>query len=85
MKLYGAPYSRAGRCVWMLEELGTPYENIPLSPRSGETRSPENLKRNPNGHVPVLEDGSLVLWESLAINLYLAEKHGGGGVVGQAR
>lgn len=75
MKLYGAPYSRAGRCVWMLEELGVPYEHIPLSPRTGETRAPDMLARNPNGHVPVLDDGGYLIWESMAVNLYLAEKH----------
>ncbi len=41
------------------------------------TRSPEFLKVNPNGHVPSIEDDGLVLHESLAINLYLAKKHGG--------
>lgn len=75
MKLYGAPYSRAGRCVWMLEEIGKPYENIPTNPRSGETRSPQMLELNPNGHVPVLDDDGYIIWESMAVNLYLAEKH----------
>ena len=41
------------------------------------TKSPSFLKVNPNGHVPTIEDGGLVLHESLAINLYLAKKHGG--------
>lgn len=76
MKLYGAAYSRAGRCIWMLEEIGQPYELDPVDPRSGRTRSPEMLKLNPNGHVPVLEDDGYVIWESLAINQYLAEKTG---------
>lgn len=75
MKLYGAAYSRAGRCIWMLEETGQPYEHVGTSPR-GETRTPEMLKLNPNGHVPVLDDSGYVIWESLAINQYLAEKTG---------
>jgi glutathione S-transferase len=75
MKLYGAAYSRAGRCVWMLEEIGKPYENVPTSPRSGETRAPAMLTLNPNGHVPVLDDDGYIIWESMAVNLYLAEKH----------
>ena len=76
MKLYGAAYSRAGRCIWMLEEIGQAYEHIGTSPR-GETRTPQMLKLNPNGHVPVLDDNGYVIWESLAINLYLAKKHPG--------
>jgi glutathione S-transferase len=60
----------------MLEEIGQPYELDPVDPRSGRTRSPEMLKLNPNGHVPVLEDDGYVIWESLAINQYLAEKTG---------
>jgi len=75
--LYGVPRSRAMRALWMLEELGVPYENVPTS-FIGETRTPEFLKLNPNGHIPVLRDGDLVVWESLAINLYLARKYDGG-------
>lgn len=75
MKLYGAAYSRAGRCIWMLEEIGQPYDHVGTSPR-GETRTPQMLKLNPNGHVPVLDDNGYVIWESLAINQYLAEKTG---------
>ncbi len=73
--LYGIPRSRAMRPLWMLEELGIPYENVKTS-FIGETRTPEFLKLNPNGHIPVLRDGDLVLCESLAINLYLARKYG---------
>jgi len=74
IKLYGIPLSRAIRPLWMLEELGVPYDNIKVS-FVNETRTPEFLRLNPNGHIPVLQDGSLTLWESLAINLYLARKH----------
>jgi glutathione S-transferase len=74
IKLYGMPRSRAMRPLWMLEELGVPYENVPVG-LDGETRKPEFLRLNPNGHIPVLQDGDLVLWESLAINLYLARKY----------
>jgi glutathione S-transferase len=73
--LYGTSQSRAARSIWALEELGVKYDHVPTS-FGGETRTPDHLKRNPNGHVPVLEDGGHHFWESMAINLYLAEKYG---------
>jgi len=73
-KLYGVPGSRAMRSLWMLEELGLPYENVKVDFIKG-TKQADFLKLNPNGHIPVLEDDDLVLWESLAINLYLARKY----------
>ena len=75
IKLYGAPFTRAGRAVWMLEETGQPYELISKNPQTGETRSDEMLALNPNGHVPVLDDNGTVIWESMAVNLYLADKY----------
>ena len=75
--LYGIAASRASRNLWLLEELQTPYHRNALSYKNGGSHTPEYLAINPNGHVPVLVDGELVIWESLAINLYLAEKHGG--------
>ena len=77
IKLYGVPRSRTMRPLWMLEELGVPYENVKVS-FVDETRKPDFLRLNPNGHIPVLQDGDLVIWESMAINLYLARKHGKG-------
>jgi glutathione S-transferase len=73
IKLYGVPGSRAMRSLWMLEELGVPYENIKTQ-FATDSRQPEYLKINPNGRVPALQDGDVTLWESLAINLYLARK-----------
>ncbi len=75
IKLYGVPMSRAARPLWMLEELGVPYENVPTHFATGDTRKPEYLALNPNGHIPTLQDGELVLWESMAINLYLARRY----------
>ena len=72
--LYGTSQSRAPRSLWALEELGVKYNHVPTG--VPETRTPEHLKRNPNGHIPVLEDGGHHFWESMAINLYLAEKYG---------
>ena len=74
--VYGVPRSRALRCLWMLEELGVPYqhEKTPFGPSGSRTK--EFMCINPNGHIPALTDGDLTLWESLAINLYLARKYG---------
>ena len=75
--LYGSLHSRANRCAWMLRELGVEFVVEPTDFQSGATKTPEFLKINPNGRVPVLDDGGLLLFESLAINLYLARKFGG--------
>ncbi len=77
LKIHGIGVSRAARPLWLLEELGVPYEHVSQSYRDGATRTPEFLALNPNGHVPVLEDDGVVVWESMAINLYLARKVGG--------
>ena len=58
----------------MLEELGLVYERVPVRPYA-ETRSAEYLSINPNGHIPSLDDDGFVLWESLTINMYLAETY----------
>src|SRR5271154_2725991 len=70
--LYGSSRSRAGRSLWALEEVGVKFEHVLVD----ETRKPEYLKINPNGHVPALDDNGTILWESMAINLYIAEKYG---------
>jgi len=74
IKLYGTPQSRALRSLWALEELGVPYELVRTNFGS-DTRAPDFLKINPNGRVPALVDGALVLFESMAINLHLAKKY----------
>lgn len=75
LTIYGANASRAMRAIWMAKELGLEYEHVPTGTK--DTKSPEFLAINPNGRVPALQDGDLCLWESMAINLYLARKHGG--------
>lgn len=77
MKIYGIPQSRAGRCLWMARELGLQHENVPVHFRATR-ESPELLKVNPNARIPALECDGFTLYESMAINLYLARKHGAG-------
>jgi glutathione S-transferase len=77
MRLYGAAHGRASRSLIALEELGVAYEHIPLAPWERPEDRERLLELNPNGRVPVLEDGELVLWESMAINLYLGDRFGG--------
>ncbi len=76
MKLYGTPGSRALRSIWAAEEVGVDYELIPTSFLE-ESKTSEYLAINPNGRIPALVDGDLVLFESMAINLYLAKTYGG--------
>lgn len=75
--IYGITASRASRNLWLLEELGTPYERVLTNFKNKGCQTPEFLAINPNGHVPALVDGDVVMCESLAINLYLARKYGG--------
>lgn len=77
LKLHGEMASRAHRTVWMLKELGVPFVHEPTSFTDGSTRRPEFLALNPNGRVPVIDDNGFIVFESMAINLYLARKHGG--------
>ena len=80
LKIYGVARSRAFRVLWMAKELGLDYEHVKVDFATGETRAPAHLALNPNGHVPVIDDDGFVLWESMAINLYLAKKYGAGGL-----
>jgi glutathione S-transferase len=86
--IYGVARSRASRNIWLMNELGQEFTHVPViqayrlaHPDAADaplnTRSPSFLEVNPNGHVPSMADGDLVLHESLAINLYLARKYGG--------
>jgi glutathione S-transferase len=70
-KIVGYPQTRAMRVIWLLEELGEPYEIDPVMPQSEGIRAV-----NLSGKVPVLIDDDLVLPESVAICTYLADKHG---------
>jgi glutathione S-transferase len=72
LRIYGWKKSRAVRCMWLMEELGMDYEQIPLNPHAGETRTPEYLALNPAGKIPTLVHDGFVLRETVAINWYLA-------------
>lgn len=86
--LYGVYRSRASRPLWLLAEAGTPFTHVPViqSYRLADaaaadaplnTASPAFLAINPQGQIPALVEGDLILTESLAITLHLARKHGG--------
>ncbi len=77
LKIYGVARSRTVRTLWMAAELGIPYEHLQVAVGAEGSRKPEYMRLNPNGGVPFIEDDGPILWESLAINLYLARKHGG--------
>ena len=88
LTIYGVYRSRASRNIWLANELGVPFRHVPViqayrlpDPQAKDapinTRSPAFLEVNPNGHIPSIDDDGFRLHESLAINLYLAKKHGG--------
>lgn len=75
MKLYHHPYSSNARRVRMAAlELGTPLELELVELATGAQKSADYMALNPNGRVPTLVDGDFVLWESLAIMQYLADR-----------
>jgi glutathione S-transferase len=76
LKIYGAARSRASHNIWLAEELGLPYEIVDIKP--ADAHADARLRAlNPNARVPAIDDDGTVLWESMAINLYLIGKHGG--------
>jgi len=75
LKIYGIARTRAFRALWMAKELGLDYQHDPVEIGDAGARTPEFLAINPNGRLPVIVDDGFVLFESLAITLYLAKKH----------
>ena len=75
LRLYGSAKSRAVRVIWMMGELGLDYDHKDWLPRAPETRTPEYRVLNGNGRVPTIDDDGFILSESMAINIYLAQKH----------
>ena len=78
LRIYGIARTRAFRAIWMAEELGLAYEHLPIEIGDAGARAPEFLAINPNGRLPFIDDGGFVLFESLAITLYLAKKYSNG-------
>ena len=80
LTLHFAPNSRAGRIVWLLEELGLPYEMNKMAFHPKDLKSDAHRARHPLGRVPVLDDGEVRLYESGAIVEYVLERHKNGGL-----
>lgn len=74
IKLYFAPWTRATRIAFLLEELGVPWEKVSLDLSQREHKTAAYLALNPNGVLPTLTDGDTVVFESVAIALYLADR-----------
>ncbi len=76
LRIFGAPRTRAYRCFWLAEEIGLDYEAISVTAEEAATH-PGLLAVNPMGKLPSLDDDGLHLWESYAINHYIARRYGG--------
>jgi glutathione S-transferase len=75
IKLHFAPGNASLAVHALLRELGLPFELVRVDREHQAHKSPEYLKLNPNGLIPVLEDGGLVLYETAAICLHLVDTH----------
>ena len=80
LKVHFAPNSRAGRIIWLLEELSLPYEVNKMAFHPSDLKSDEHRKRHPLGRIPVLDDGDIRIYESGAIIEYIIERHKNGGL-----
>ncbi len=80
LKVHFAPNSRAGRIIWLLEELELPYEVNKMAFHPKDLKTEEHRKRHPLGRIPVLDDGDIRIYESGAIVEYIIERHKNGGL-----
>jgi glutathione S-transferase len=78
LKLHHAPNSRAGRILWLLEELELPYEINSMKFHPSDLKSDEHRSRHPLGRIPVLEDEEVIIYESGAIVEYILARHAPG-------
>src|SRR5512143_2542859 len=77
LRLYDLDLS--GNCYkvrLLLSMLGLDYQKIPIDTRTGESQTAEFKRLNPRGQIPVLADGEVVIWDSMAILVYLARRYG---------
>ena len=79
MRLYHVPNTRSTRVLWLLEELGAPYDLTLMT--AEERRGEEHVGRHPLGRVPVIEDDDGFVFESLAILLHIADQHPEAGLI----
>lgn len=76
LTVYGQSASRAVRALWMVEELGVEYQHEPiLFKEAGQNEALRAV--NPYGRVPAVDDNGVAVFESMAVNLYLARRYGG--------
>src|SRR3954466_4878985 len=73
--IYHHPFSRAANVVWMLEEVGVPYELRFVDIMKGAHKAPDIVALNPMGKLPILTEGDAVVTESAAIGISLADRH----------
>jgi glutathione S-transferase len=76
LKIFGISPSRTARTLWLCRELGLQYEQVQVNFADATTKTSEFLAVNPSGKIPAIDDDGFHLAESMAINLYLAKKHG---------
>lgn len=80
LKIWGRRSSfNVQKVLWLADELGLAYEHVPAGGKFGRLDEPAFRQLNPNGRVPVVEDGDLAVWESHAILRYMAARHGAAG------
>ncbi|HEY4774318.1 MAG TPA: glutathione S-transferase family protein [Xanthobacteraceae bacterium] len=77
LKIYGQTRSRAFRVLWLCKESNIPYEHIPVTIHVPDAQCKQDwyVKLNPNARIPTIDDDGFVMWESTAINFYLARKY----------
>lgn len=76
MKLYYFPSPNPQKVYFALKELGAEFEVVPVDLTKREQKKPEMLALNPFGRLPILTDGDVTIWDSLAIIAYLGDKTG---------
>jgi len=76
LTFYYSPQSSATPVHWTLEELGIPYEKVPIDLKTEQNKQPAFLKLNPNGKVPLIVHDGVPIFESAAIQIYLGETFG---------